>query len=32
MTAKEFLKSKGFDDLQEGLYYVFEPRRVRRHT
>ena len=24
MTAKEFLKSKGFYDLQEGLYYVFD--------
>ena len=28
MTAKEFLKSKGFDDLREGLYHVFEQDEI----
>ena len=27
MTAKEF-KSKGFDDLREGLYHVFEQDEI----
>ena len=28
MTAKEFLESKGFDDLREGLYHVFEQDEI----
>ena len=28
MTAKEFLKSKGFDDLRDGLYHVFEQDEI----
>ena len=28
MTAKEFPESKGFDDLREGLYHVFEQDEI----
>lgn len=28
MTPKKFLESKGFDDLREGLYHVFEQDEI----